>query len=91
MPNTYLFALSFIAIGALTVVLGVMLGAWIMFKGKSRPGTGENFLKDPKGDVFTVSDGLDEAMLPGSEEPSLDEKNLLKKTERFLETLGGGE
>ena len=90
MPE-WLQALILISSGIGLGLLSFIAGSWIMYRGKSTPGTGEGFLRDPKGEVFTISDDkmMDEPM-GFSGEPSEDEKKLLKKTERFLNALGGG-
>ena len=76
---------SLMAAGGLMVAVGVFLGAYLMFKGKADPAKGETFLGSAKGDVFTIPDSSD-SMFP--EEVSEAEKKILKKTKRFLNTLG---
>lgn len=78
--------------GAILVLIGVMAGAWVMFRGKSSVGTQEGFLgKVPKGEVFCVTDGLDDSpAFPGTEQPTKDEERILKKTGDFLKGIGGG-
>ena len=71
--------------GVLISFSGILLGAWLVFKSKARPG--ETFLKEPKGEVFTIKDGLDE--IADFPEESEDEKRVLKRTEEFLKKLGG--
>lgn len=61
---------------------GILLGAWLVFRSR----TDESFLKSPRGEVFTITDGLDEATFP---EESVDEKKVLERTEKFLKTIGG--
>lgn len=69
---------------------GVLLGGFLMFKGKSSQ-PNEKFLGgQAKGEVFSISDGLDEPEFPGAEEPIKAEKHLLKRTGDFLKTLSGG-
>ena len=75
-------------IGAVTIAIGVLLGAFVMFKGKSQPGSGEGFIKSPKGEAFTLADELDDDGFPGSEEPSEDEKRILERADKFLGRLG---
>jgi len=83
-------ALILISSGIGLGLICFIAGAWIMFRGKVTPGTGEGFLKDPKGEVFTVDeDGLNEAM-GFSAEPNADEKTIMKKTEKFLNVMTGG-
>lgn len=89
MPE-YLKELIFLLVGFGLALVAFIAGAWIMYRGKTASGTGEGFLKNPKGEVFTISDGLDEATFPGSEEPSKQEKDILKNTKKFLQVLGGG-
>jgi hypothetical protein len=59
----------------------VMLGAFLMFRGKQQSGGG-GFFKEPRGAVFSIPDAdLDVAIT--------DEEQILSNTERFLKTLGG--
>jgi len=75
------------ALGSLVTIIGVLLGAWVMFKGKSSQ-SNETFLGSvPKGEVFSITDGLDEAPYP--EEPSKTEEKILDRTNKFLKSLGG--
>ena len=84
-------ALILISSGIGLGLICFLAGSWIMYRGKSTPGTGEGFLKDPKGACFTVKDDrmVDEPT-GFSSEPNEDEKKLLQKTEKFLDVLGGG-
>ena len=77
-----------LVIGVVLALACFVVGAWLMFKAKTTPGSGQGFLTDPKGDVFSIPDstGLD---FPGAEEPGKDEQNVLKNTNRFLQALGG--
>lgn len=80
------FFLPIIAVlcGMVMAVACVIAGAWITFKAKAQPG--DTFIREPKGDVFTIAEeGLEEA----SGEPTGDEKGVLKRTEQFLGMLGG--
>lgn len=79
----------FAAMGAsvIMIISGVLLGAWIMFKGKSN--TNGSFIGKEKGEVFSIQDADDLADFPGAEEPNKNEKRILKKTESFLKSLGG--
>ena len=79
-------ALALITSGFIFAFIGILMGAYLMFKAKTTPGSGQGFLKDPKGDVFNVLDGIDP--LPMDGEPSADEENILKRTNRFLSELG---
>lgn len=69
-------------------LLCFVAGAWITFRVRREPGSGAGFLKDPKGDVFNVVDGIDPLPLDGGG-PTMDEQAILKNTNRFLKTLGG--
>ena len=66
-----------------------LAGAFLMFKAKSQPGSGDSFLLDPKGDVFSIPDESDGSGFPGEEEPSEDEKHVMKRASQFLGTLRG--
>lgn len=93
MSNELQLALSFLGVGALLPLIGVIVGAFLMFRGsKVAPGQGEGFLKGPKGDVFTVQDKITPfAFDAPTTEPNPDEEHILKKTDKFLESFGGGE
>jgi len=72
--------------GSFITMLGVFLGSWVMFKGQSAV-PNESFIgRSPKGDAFTISDGLDEPEFP--DEPGEDEKKVLERTNDFLRSLG---
>jgi hypothetical protein len=77
--------LILIAAGVLLSLLSVMVGGFLVFRSKAAPG--EGFLKEPKGDVFSITDGLDNEEFPAGS--SKEEQNVLKKTEKFLHVLGG--
>jgi hypothetical protein len=80
--------LILIALGGIIFALGVLLGAFVMFKGKSTQ-PNEKFLGgQAKGEIFSIPDVDDLAEFPG--EPSKDEEHILKKTGEFLKTLSGG-
>lgn len=85
MHDFIIFLILMFAGGVLSI-LSVFAGAFIMYRGKIQPGSGEGFLKNPKGDVFTIPD-TDALDFP--QEPNRDEQNILKRTERFLKTIGG--
>lgn len=73
---------------ALIMLIGIFLGAWLMFKGNRSAKTDENFIgKRSQGEVFSITDGLDEAEFP--EEPSKEEGKMLERTNKFLKALGG--
>jgi hypothetical protein len=82
-------AIVLIMVGVVQAMICCMAGAYLMFKAKSQPGSGESFLLDPKGDVFSIPDESDGSGFPGEAEPSKDEKNVLERTNRFLKSLGG--
>jgi hypothetical protein len=82
-------ALILLGAGVAIAVGCVLVGGWIVFKAKSSPGTGEGFLRDPKGDVFSIPDEMFAQTPPGTGEPSKDEETILKNTNRFLQALGG--
>jgi len=72
--------------GVLIGALCVIAGAWVSFRVRRVAGDGGGFIKDPKGDVFNIDKDDDELTYGG---PSLDEKAILKNTNRFLKALGG--
>jgi len=76
----------------------VVLGAWLMFRAMKLRLTGQGdaggFFVEPKGEVFSVSSDMieDQGEIPtGTGEPTKAEEQVLKKTERFLSVLSGGE
>lgn len=85
--NLWMFGIA-LTLGAVITLFGVIIGSWIMFKGKSTQ-PNEKFLGgQAKGEVFSIPDVDDLAEFPG--EPSKDEEHILKKTGEFLKTLSGG-
>jgi hypothetical protein len=85
--HEYIIFLILISAGVLLSIVCVFAGAFIMYRGKAQPGIDGGFLKDPKGDMFTVpfDDDLD---FP--KEPNKDEENVLNRTNKFLKTITGG-
>ena len=88
--SEWLQALVLISSGIGLSLICFTAGAWIMYRGKTTPGTGEGFLKDPKGEAFTIPDTGFADEPPGYGEPTKDEKHILKKVEGFLSNVGGG-
>ena len=72
--------------GALIALIGVLAGAFVMFRGaKAVPG--ENMFGGvPKGQVFSIPDPLEDELKEQSEA----EKLLLEKTNKFLKVFSGG-
>jgi len=81
----YMIFLILISAGVLLSIICVFTGAFIMYRGKAQPGSGGGFLKDPKGEVFTIPIG-DDSDFP--KEPNGDEENILNRTKSFLKTIG---
>lgn len=67
-------------------ILCFVVGAWVMFKGQRQQGGSDGFLVSPKGDVFRIDEDMDGQ--PPAEEPTLEEKSVIEKTNRFLSVLG---
>jgi len=82
---TWWQSLILIASGILMALACFLSGAWVMFKSRSN---GQGFLKEPKGEVFSIPDGSSD--FPMSGEPGEDEKRILEKTNKFLRAIGGG-
>ena len=78
-----------LVIGAVLALLCFIAGSYIMYQAKKTPGTGQGFLTDPKGEVFSIPDFPGMTDVPGTEEPNKDEQAILKNTDRFLKALGG--
>jgi hypothetical protein len=74
--------------GAVIIGAGcVMLGAWMSFRIRRIPGEGAGFVKDPKGQVFSIPDA---GSMNFPDEPGQDEKNVLQRAEMFLKGMGNG-
>jgi hypothetical protein len=82
---TYILCLGFIFAGFLLCLLGVLLGSFIMFKGRAQ--AGEKFLttQSSKGEVFTIPESSGAPNFPGEEEPNEHEKKILDRTLEFLD------
>jgi len=85
--NNLLEILAAVGVGVSCTIISVIVGGWLVFKSKSSVPNETFFGKAPKGEVFSITDGLDEAPFP--EEPSKDEKKILERTNKFLKSLGG--
>jgi peptidoglycan/LPS O-acetylase OafA/YrhL len=71
--------------GIAVCLLSVITMAWVFWRIARKPG--DTFLRDPKGEAFTIRDGLDEVQgFPT--EPTKEEQGVLQRTERFLKVLG---
>ena len=76
-----------VAAALVVALLGVFVGAWLVFKVKMAV-PGESFLGGvPKGEVYSIPDALEAAEFP--EEESKAQENVLKRTEQFLAKLSG--
>jgi hypothetical protein len=76
--------LILISAGVVFALICVITGGWLVFKSKATPG--EGLFKEPKGQVFSITDGLDNEEFPeGSAE-----KSVLEKTKKFLDVFTGG-
>jgi len=84
---TFTQSLILMGVSVLLAMACVLVGAFVMFRGRRMPG--EGFFKEPKGMVFTIPEGEEARAFPS--EPGDEEKTILKNTERFLEKLGGGD
>ncbi len=71
---------------AVLIIVSTIVGGWLVHKGKST--TNEPFLrKDSSPGAYSINtDGLD---FP-EQKPDENEEHILKKTETFLKSLGGG-
>jgi hypothetical protein len=70
--------------GALLATTCFIVGAWVMFKGKSAPG--EGFIRTPKGQVFSIPEAEE-----AEDFPDEDKKVVAARSEKFLANLLGGE
>jgi len=89
--SQWLIALICISAGLGWGLLAFAIYSYFTWKSAKPAGEGQGFFTSPKGDVFTIRDGVDEVsgLPPGAEEPSKEEQNMLKRTESFLKSLGG--
>lgn len=71
---------------AVLIIVSTIVGGWLVHKGKAT--TNEPFLrKDSSPGAYSINaDGLD---FPG-QKPDENEEHILKKTEKFLRSMGGG-
>ena len=84
--NEYLLMFVFLITGYCMGIASAVFGAYIM----SRVMKGHlPEVLSPKGDAFSVEVPDDMALFPDNE-PNDAEEHILKKTNKFLETLGGG-
>ena len=69
----------------LLAMLCFLAGAYVMFRGRKAPG--EGFFAQPKGEVFTIPEAETAPDFP--EDLSKDERQILARTNKFLEKLKG--
>jgi len=73
---------------ALVMLIGILLGGWLMFKGNRSAKTNESFIgRSSKGEVFSILDDSDSPDYP--EGQSKEEGKILERTNKFLKALGG--
>jgi len=78
---------AILVLGGITVGLfSVIVMAWVFWRIARRPGE-MGLFQDPKGEAFTIRDGLD-AVQGFPEEPTKEENAVLQRTKRFLKVLG---
>lgn len=80
---TWWMALVLFSAGVGWGVIVMLVVSWVMWR---TAGHREGFLTDPKGEAFTIRDGLD-AVQGFPEEPTKEENAVLQRTERFLKVL----
>lgn len=85
--NEYILIFGSLAIGFFMGILSMVAGACLMSKATKDRGLFPDILS-PKGDVFNVE--TPEDMVFPEDMTNDAEEHILKKTTRFLETLGGG-
>jgi len=72
-----------VCVGTALAIICVIVGGWLVFKGKSGPG--EGFVRTPKGQVFSIPDAED-----ATDFPDEDKKVVSARAEKFLSSLLGG-
>ena len=74
-----------VCVGTALAIICVIVGGWLVFKGKAGPG--EGFVRTPKGQVFSIPDAED-----ATDFPDEDKKVVAARAEKFLSSiLGGGQ
>lgn len=72
---------------AILIMGATVIGGWLVFKGKSTIQNEPFLRKDTSPGAYSINtDGLD---FPG-QKPDENEEHVLKKTEKFLRSMGGG-
>ena len=72
-----------VCVGTGLAIICVIVGGWLVFKGKAGPG--EGFVRTPKGQVFSIPDAED-----ATDFPDEDKKVVAARAEKFLSSLLGG-
>lgn len=72
-----------VCVGTALAIICVIVGGWLVFKGKAGPG--EGFVRTPKGQVFSIPDAED-----ATDFPDEDKKVVAARAEKFLSSLLGG-
>ena len=95
-PAYYL--LLFYPIGAISVLLGVALGGWLVFKTKRDSHESLFQLKEPKGQAFNIEEDWEKELSETTETPSKVAQAAGKFRQQFVaekpsiaDTLGGNE
>ena len=73
---------------AVTVICSVMVGAWLMFKGKSASQSEPFLRRDTTPGAYSINVDKDEPEFPDQKDSN--QEHVLKRTENFLKSLGGG-
>ena len=84
---TFIFSIvASLFLFAVLIIVSTIVGGWLVYKGKST--TSEPFLrKDTSPGAYSINtDGQD---FP-RQKPDENEEHILKKTEKFLRSMGGG-
>ncbi|MCK9432664.1 MAG: hypothetical protein M0R00_06875 [Candidatus Omnitrophica bacterium] len=72
-----------VCVGTALAIICVIVGGWLMFKGKAGPG--EGFVRTPKGQVFSIPDAEQAEDFPAESETAVAERS-----KKFLDGLLGG-
>jgi hypothetical protein len=92
MTPDQIFALFALIVGALLILIGTVIGSWLMYKGKATP-TDKSFLgKAPRGECFTIGTDYDQNPLTDfvgeAPEEIKAKKRILSRVNEFLSQTG---
>lgn len=92
--NEIIMASLLILIGFLMALIATYTGVYLTCKLLIGKGGTLPFVPEPVGDVFTIEDPDEAALFPEENDDKgkekVNEEHILERTNKFLQTLGGG-